>query len=184
MQDTADFLDSISEATPAACDSGHAVPSVSTGNLPVSREQSPTLCLCSGEAIGTVALPMQCSPAAPPPVDIQKDTLAFHVLDCDGAIYPNLWMSRCHQYLGPDGALYIKMPTIHRATGQLVYVISPAVNSCAASILRNMPELMAYRPIVPKDLDWATQLVKSVPLQVSGIALQNPSAHVHEVNFT
>ena len=86
--------------------------------------------------------------------------------------------------MGPDGALYIKMPAVHRATGQLVSMISPAENTYASSILRDMPELMPYRPVVPTDLDWATQLVESVPLQVSRIVIQYPVAQAHEMNLT
>ena len=87
-------------------------------------------------------------------------------------------------YGAQDGTLYIKMPAVHKATGQLVFMVSPAENSCVASILRDMPELMPYRPVLPIDLDWDTQLVESVPLQINGIVIQDPAAKTHRKKVT
>ena len=118
---------------------------------------------------------------------------------CDGAKYPDSWMSVCNtdrskiavlipdahvtHFWSPNGSLYTKFPAVHHATGTLVYVVGPAVNSCVVSILRDMPELMPYKPEVPDDLEWAGKLVESVPLRIDGIVLQDPAAEVHMMNL-
>ena len=50
-------------------------------------------------------------------------------------------------------------------------------------ILRDMPELMPDKPEVPDDLEWAGQLVESIPLRIDGIVLQDPAAEVHMMNL-
>ena len=114
---------------------------------------------------------------------------------CDGARYPDTWMSVCEtdkskiavlvpdahvtHFWSPTGSLYTRFPAVHPATSTLVYIVGPAVNGCVACILRDIPELMPYKPEVPDDLEWAVQLVQSVPIKINGIVLHDPAAKVH-----
>ena len=65
----------------------------------------------------------------------------------------------------------------------LFTLLDPQVNSCVASILRDMPELMPYKLEVPEDLAWTSQIVQFVPLKINGIVLQSPTAEVHKRNL-
>ena len=107
---------------------------------------------------------------------------------CDSTWYPESWMSKCATdktqlgivvlspvtlpFWGPDGKRYIKFPAWHKETGSLVFVLAPALNHSEDSILRDCPQLIRYRPMIPEDIPGAQQIVPATDLKE--ISLSRP----------
>ena len=104
--------------------------------------------------MGFLPDPVQCAPSTSSAVKFPAESSSVSSAGegdvlCDGAKYPDSWIFVCNtdrskiavlipdahvtHFWGHDGFIYIKFPAVHHATGTLVYVVGPAVNSCVAS---------------------------------------------------
>ena len=134
------------------------------------------------------------SPAGPSTIAVQATAPDCKTLDPESvpSWYPPTWMAKCstnHEdigvlvlsptvvtFYGPDFVKYIKFPAWHKETGCLVYVLAPALNHSEDTILRDCPQLMKYRPMIPEDLPSKEQIIAVADLGVQGVLLQSNTA--------
>mgnify|MGYP007021599429 CR=1 FL=1 len=113
--------------------------------------------------------------------------------------YPGTWFNRCgtvpshvgvivplartDYFNGPSGERLMKFPAIHKATGTLVYLVSPSTDACPDSVLRDCPQFQAYKPTLPEDLPWAGQSIEGIRCGVTGVLLQGAGANFQYVSY-
>ena len=142
------------------------------------------------------------SPAGPSAIAVQAAAPDSKTLDSESgpSWYPPTWMAKCFTkpedigvlvltpavttFYGSDFVKYIKFPAWHKATGCLVYVLAPAVNHSEDSILRDCPQLMKYRPMIPEDLPSKDQIVAVADLGVQAVLLQSNTAGYDKMSLS
>ena len=74
---------------------------------------------------------------------------------------------------GPYGTRLMSFPAIHRATGAMVMLVSPARDCTTDAVFRDCPEFVRYQPRVPNDIDWSTSFETGHSLPVRGTIFTN-----------
>ena len=74
---------------------------------------------------------------------------------------------------GPYGTRLMSFPAIHRATGTMVMLVSPARDCTEDAVFRDCPEFVRYQPRIPNDIDWSNSFEKGHSLPVRGTIFTN-----------